>query len=488
MMSDTDPKVLVQQALQLDRQGRVQEALAAYQQVLQRWPTFSDCWYRLAALERRAQRFQAALGAYQRALDHGIRRPEEVHLNRAAIFLEDLHQEQMAERELGMALALNGGYLPAMINLATLYEDLGRRDDALRMYERVLAIDPGSAQALARHANASTLKHADDPVIERLRAAILASPSSADRAELGFALGRALDAVQAYPEAFAAYVDANLDSKLSAAEHFVPYSRAAEEHNIDRLLAAFGNPHSADVLLPAGPRPIFICGMFRSGSTLVEQLLAGHPRVQAGGELPYVPHLARSVVTPFPEAVAGLGQQQVEALAGGYIQGLQRLFPKAEFLTDKRPDNFLYIGLIKRLFPRARIVHTTRAPLDNCLSIYFLHLDQRMSYALDPMDIGHHYQQYRRLMAHWKTLFGADLLEIDYDVLVQDPKPQMQRLLAFLDLEWSDACLSVPPLGRGVKTASVWQVREPLYTRSSGRARHYSAQLSELEGYLAKVD
>jgi hypothetical protein len=224
--------------------------------------------------------------------------------------------------------------------------------------------------------------------------------------------------------------------------------------------------------------------MFRSGSTLAEQLLAGHPRVTAGGELDFLPRIAHEVLAPLSESIAAMPLSRLPALAARYLDTLGTLFPTAEFVTDKRPDNYLYIGLIKQLFPEAKIVHTVRDPLDTCLSIFFLHLDQRMSYALDLMDIGHHYREYQRLMAHWKALYGADILDVSYDTLVREPKPVTEKLLAFLGLDWDEGCLTVPPAGRAIKTASVWQVREPLYQRSSGRARHYARELDELRDYL----
>jgi hypothetical protein len=144
----------------------------------------------------------------------------------------------------------------------------------------------------------------------------------------------------------------------------------------------------------------------------------------------------------------------------------------------------LYLGLIKRLFPDAKIVHTTRNPLDNCLSIFFLHLEQRMSYALNLMDIGHYYREYRRLMAHWKTEFSADIFDFDYDALIKEPQIQMQRLCAFLGLEWPGQVPLVAARSAAIRTASNWQVREPLYSTSSGRARHYADELKELRDYL----
>jgi hypothetical protein len=227
--------------------------------------------------------------------------------------------------------------------------------------------------------------------------------------------------------------------------------------------------------------------MFRSGSTLAEQILGAHSRVAVGGEFAFLPTVVRTELAPFPTTMATLPQERLDALAGRYLEAVARLFPHGERVTDKRPDNFLYIGLIKSLFPDARIVHTVRDPLDNCLSIYFLHLDHGMSYALDLADIAHYYVQYRRLMAHWKTLYGADIFDLDYDALVREPRATIERLTQFCRLEWEDACLSFEQSAKAVKTASVWQVREPLYQRSSGRWRNYAAHIAQLQTYLREA-
>jgi len=483
---------MVREARLLDRQGRLPAAIAAYQSLLARWPALPDCWYSLALLQRKTRQFSAALQSYQRALDLRVRNPEEVHLNRGVIYADYLRQDDAAEREFMAALALNPVYVPALMNLANLHEDLGRREQALAVYENILALEPRCLEALARYANLKTFAGPDDPLIGRLRLA-LAEPAAdaAERASVGFALGRALDVCEAYASAFDAYTQANRESRNSSAAG-VRYDRLLEERLVDRLIAAFPAPRNETVPLAgtpraAAPHPIFVCGMFRSGSTLMEQLLAGHSRVSAGGELDFLPHMAQVVLAPFPESMATVSPLQLEGLAARYREAIGALFPGAECVTDKRPDNFLYIGLIKQLFPNAKIVHTTRDALDNCLSIFFLHLDHRMSYALDLMDIGHHYRQYRRLMAHWKALYAADILDVSYDAFVHDPKPAAEKLLGFLGLEWDDRCLALPSSGRAIKTASVWQVREPLHRRSSGRTRHYARQLDVLRAYLEQT-
>ena len=155
-------------------------------------------------------------------------------------------------------------------------------------------------------------------------------------------------------------------------------------------------------------------------------------------------------------------------------------------VTDKRPDNFLHIGLAKALFPDARIVHTVREPLDNLLSLWFLHLDPAMAYALDLEDAAHWHGQYRRLMAHWKALWPGDVFDLDYDALVADLRPNVAALLDFLGLGWDEKCLAFHAADNVVKTASAWQVREPLYRRSSGRWRHYARHLGPLRAALAQ--
>ena len=486
-MTET-PEAMVREAQRLQRHDRVPEAIAAYERVLARWPRLADCWFNLGILQRRARHLSAALASYQKALDLRISGPEEIHLNRSVIYTDYLRQHDAAERELKAALALKPSYVPALLNLANLYEDLDRRAEAVAVYERLLALDPRNFEGLARYANLQPTDGSDRRLLDQLRSA-LANPaaSAAERASLGFALGRMLDGAGDYDAAFDVYAAANRDSRASAAPRVVRYDRRREEQRIDRLVASARVPPRRGAAVAPSPRPIFICGMFRSGSTLTEQLLAGHASVMAGGELDFLPRCAEVELAPFPESLTSVASERLESLAAQYLSEMACLFPDAVYVTDKRLGNFLYIGLIKSLFPTARIVHTTRDPLDTCLSIYFLHLDHQMSYALDLEGIAHHYRQYHRLMRHWRQVFGADIYDFDYDTFVHEPSVAAARLFAFLDLEWDDQLLARPRARQAIKTASVWQVREPLYERSSGRARHYGWQHVQLRKLLSDV-
>jgi hypothetical protein len=476
-MSEPAWKALMDQASALRNAGRVGEAIAAYQRLLQANPDLSDSWYNLGWLQKQARLFEEALSSYRQALDREVAEPEEVHLNRAVILSDHLGRPEEALGELEAALALNPDYVPALLNLGNLHEDRGDRVAAHTAYQRALSVDPANALALARLAGVSD--EAGGPLVERLRAAIGRSPANpAEQADLGFALGRLLDLGGDFDGAFQAYSDANRASAASYGPAFRGYDRGAHEQFVDRLVATFPKPA---VQRPAsgGQVPLFICGMFRSGSTLVEQILAGHSRVTAGGELDLIPALIAAEIRPYPEALAAAGPRVLEGLRGKYLAAIPAA-GDGTIVTDKRPDNFLHIGLIKAMFPEARIVHTKRNPLDNLLSLYFLHLDPAMAYALDLADAAHWHGQYRRLMAHWLSLYGDDIFDVDYDDLVREPRPMIERLLEFIGLDWEDECLAFHSSQSVVKTASVWQVRKPLYTRSSGRWKNYERHLRPL--------
>jgi len=267
LSAELEPAALIREANALRLAGRDAEAEAAYLRLLSRWPALPDAWFNLGVVQRRIGRFEAALASYEQAIARGIRGPEEVLLNRAFIYSEYLRQDETAARELTEALRVNPAYVPALLNLAKLHEDCGEREPARALYERALTLDPHCALALARLANLLARDAHDDSFIERLRGAI-ARPGApaAERAELGFALGRALDGRADYPAAFAAYQAANRDSRASALPATVHYDRAAQEQVTEELLGTpLPPPLQVATADPVRPRPIFICGMFRSG-------------------------------------------------------------------------------------------------------------------------------------------------------------------------------------------------------------------------------
>ncbi|MEO8455922.1 MAG: sulfotransferase [Sphingomicrobium sp.] len=478
-MAEQEWQDLLRQASHLRKGGRLEEAIAAYQRLLATKADLPDSWYNLAWLQRQARAFEDSLASYQRALDLGVREPEEVHLNRAVIYADHLHQPERAEREIKAALGKNPSYVPALLNLGNVREDLGDRSGARAAYKRALEVDPDNMLALARLGGLSHAAELDVTLAAQLRSALeQPGATAAERADVGFALANLLDASGKYDEAFAAARAANHASRDASQ---AAYDRKTHERFVDRLIATFDEPVPPSDVLPS---PIFICGMFRSGSTLVEQILGAHSCVTSGGELDLIPALV-SRIAGYPDSVKRADGAAIARWRQAYLDGLPARPSESRLVTDKRPDNFLHIGLIKTLFPSARIIHTRRNPLDNLLSLYFLHLDPGMAYALDLDDAAHWHSDYLRLMAHWKALYPDDIFDVDYDELVREPRPVIERLLGFCRLEWEDNVLDFHSGRSAVKTASVWQVRQPLHARSSGRWRNYERQLSGLEELIA---
>jgi hypothetical protein len=334
------------------------------------------------------------------------------------------------------------------------------------LYRRILEIDPFYHAALVRIAYAEPVADPDGALVRRIRRALRRSNLDAQaRESLHFALGKALDDSGRYDEAFEHYAAGNQASRA----RLLRYDRYAVEQGVTRIIEAFDAAKLA-AATPVSDAPlVFVTGLYRSGSTLFEQVLAAHPRVTAGGEIDW-----------FMRVPLSLDPADWKVLGDGYLAYLRRSFPGADLVTNKRPDAFGLLGLLKAIFPNARFVNTVRDPRDTALSIWFQQFDDRLGYAADLGDIAHHHRQYRRLMAHWQGLFGDSIFDADYDAYVQDPRGVTGRLLAFLGLEWHEGCLEFQKNASRVRTASVAQVREPLYRTSSGRWRNYQRHLAPL--------
>lgn len=461
----------------LDGLGRTDEAIGHYERLLERQPDLADAHYNVALLYKKERRLGEAQVAYEEALRLRVERPHEVYSNLGVLWSER-HRPANAAEAYEHALELEPGYVPALFNLGGLREEAGDRERSEALYRRILAIEPGHSGALSRLVHARRITPADDPLLGELDKAIAAGDGDAlEREELLFARGKALDDLGRYGEAFEAYRAAN---ELGLQRN-LRYERRVTEQAVDRLIEKFDAGWLRNAAGDSADSPIFICGLFRSGSTLLEQILSGHPAVIAGGELELLPWLVAKRLGEYPDAVLAASREQLREVGDAYGAQVRETFPDAENITDKRPDNFLYLGMIKAIFPAARIVYTKRLAADNCLSIWFQQLGP-LAYATDLANIAHYYAQHERLMAHWRGLFGADVFTVDYDALVTDPEPVVCRLLEYLGLEWDERTLDFRDSVRPVKTASVWQVREELHSRSSGRWKHYAPFLRDIEG------
>ena len=490
----------LQQAAQLLQQGQLQQAIVAYQGVLQTQPHSADAWYNLGYLLRRTGDVSGALDAYAQALACGATSPEQIHLNRAALYSDHLHQDAAALRELELALRCRPDYAPALLNLGNLHEELGARDQAIAAYSRLIAIPQTDValhalqlQATARLLHLDPPLHAEDGRLLELGQAVSRPGQDAEIvATLLHALAHAYDRLGLHARAFDAASAGNRHGHAQAKR----YDPLRTQQHFDHIATVFAAADGATSMLPQVTEqdtaaPLFICGMFRSGSTLLEQALSRHSCIAAGGEMDALPRLVAQSLSPFPQAAQALSAQTLAQLAARYRQRMAAAVPEHEhlrYISDKRPDNFQLIGLIKQLFPAARIVHTRRHALDNGLSIFMQQLNPHgFSYAGRLEDIGDFYAAYQRLMNHWLALYPDSIHTFDYDAFVAAPEPTLRALLDLLQLPWEPDCLDFHQAPGAVRTASYWQVRRPLHADASGRWRHYAAQLAPLRAALAQA-
>jgi hypothetical protein len=270
-----------------------------------------------------------------------------------------------------------------------------------------------------------------------------------------------------------------------------PDGRAEYQAMFDRIEAAFTKEafSRAKRAAPAEPVPLFVLGMPRSGTTLVEQLLAAHPEVAAGGEMDYMRRTLRRAVEretgcPFPQNFETLCAHGANSMARAYARRLKLTGGESRYVTDKTPGNFHLLGLLRVLFPHGKIVHVTRDPLDTCFSILQYPFDDRSPHTCDVELLAYAYARYLRLMQRWRELFGDEFTPIEYERLVSSPAEEGRRLFEYCGLEWNDSYLDFYRAGSAVRTFSAQQVRRPIYTSSVGAWREFADELAPLQQAL----
>lgn len=459
----------------LVEQRQIAEAAECYRRLIDIQPRLADSRYNYARLLNGAGKPEAALEQYQVCLDLGISHPEEVYSN-ISVILSDQHRHREAEQALEAALTANTDFIPALYNLGVVREERGQWDSASELFWKILALEPDHCDALTHLAHGQTISDPDNALIGMLLEALTRSDTDTlTREALRFALGKIYDDCKLYEEAFGQYQQGNEYSHQRTGT----YDRARQEALVSKLIEFTSGPWLAEVEPLWDHAPVFICGMFRSGTTLLEQMLTSHPQLTAGGELNFF-----NQQMPLPGTLDTLDQARLHNIGKGYIDFLTQSFPDAVRVINKRPDNFVNMSLIQALFPRGRFINTSRHPLDNCLSIYFQQFAGSVKYHTRLLDVGHYYLQYRALMDCWKQRFPDNIHNVDYQSLVSQPQQELEPLLSFLALDWHQGCLDFHKSGNRVRTASVWQVRQPLYQRSRGRWHNYESHLEPLKEYL----
>ncbi|MBT8484498.1 MAG: tetratricopeptide repeat protein [Phycisphaerales bacterium] len=392
-----------------------------------------------------------------------------------------------AEASYQHALRLEPGHPPAVAGLAQIMESRGDTDGAHRLLAG--ALEPPNflvADAFARVCRRRRVPEDAVPVLEQLLARGELTPHHA--AIVHQRLGQALESLERYDEAFDHYRQSNK-----------PHQGGWNQRLFEQTVASLQATFSAEAMtrLPRSPRrralPIFIVGMFRSGTTLTESVIASHPQAHGAGELSHVQRLAVSLPerldanVQYPECVTGVTPELLDKLAGEYTDAVQPLAPDARRITDKMPLNYLHLGLIALMFPGARIVHCIRNPLDTCLSCYATGFTPSAAYTADLRHLAAVYVGYRELMKHWQTvLTDVEIFELRYEDLVHDQERVTRELIEHCGLPWDDACLRFHETNRIARTPSVDQVRSKMYDSSIGRGKRFEKHLGTLVAGLGE--
>jgi tetratricopeptide (TPR) repeat protein len=365
----------------------------------------------------------------------------------------------------------------AIANRGSLFMEFGRKEEALTAMEEAAKAFPHSPGVLFNQTDLKRFKPGD-PLIGRMLALLARDGITlSDRATLHFGLGKAFLDIGDSDQAFRHYAEGNRLKRSTFvydAEVNARWMTSIAEVFTPALLTAKANAGARSDL------PVFVVGMPRSGTTLIEQILGSHPMVTPAGELKRLQGLTDALPN-YPACVADLTAVELKTLGEAYLAQVAPMAAGKRHVVDKMPSNFLLCGMIRLVLPEARIVHSRRDPLDTCLSCYTKLFAGEQAFAYDQTELGHFHRAYQALMAHWRAIMPAThFLEVDYEKVVDDLEGEAQRMLDFLGLPWDERVLKFHETERPVRTASVNQVREPIYHASVGRWRKHAAQLKPL--------
>ena len=465
------------------------------------------------------QQLDDAAASYRKVLE--LQPGNVAALCNLSMTLLDKGERAQAATLCDQAISMQAGFAGAHLLRGSIHAALGEFELAADSYHHASALQPGNLTAVAGEANAlvklgsmeaayaliSPYIHAniDDTSLaiayasmheihgDAGRAAkqlerLLAMPSLTNkmRLQLHFSAGELYDRMKMYDKAFVHYRMGN----NYVARH---YSAAEDRSRLDKTIAAFG----ADTLQRFACAeysvltPVFIVGMPRSGTSLVEKILSRHSQVRPGGEMPCIPEISVTLFDSsggriaYPEDILKVDVENIREQANHHRQRLELTAQGCPVVTDKLPHNFLYLGLIQILYPDARIIHCRRNVLDTCLSNYFQYFSGPLDYPYKLEDIASHYNHYTELMEHWRRVLELDMFEVDYEMLVTRQEETTRKLVDFCGLQWESDCLSFHKSTGVTRTASYAQVRQPMYRHSIERWRNYEKHLQPLLRHLA---
>jgi tetratricopeptide (TPR) repeat protein len=498
--------------------GQFEEAAASYRRAINIKPESAIAHNNLGTACKDLGNRDAAIESYRKAI--GINPVYAEAYSNLGNVLYEFGRFDVALENCRKAIEINPAYPEAYSNLGNILKDIGQLDGALASFHQALAIDPKYDKAILGESQLFMVNGEMELAEEAIRKALLFKPDNLEarfllaqarktrtgdenldalvkaeqavrnnllalpyqkKVSLYFALGKSFDDLGDHDRAFPHFIEgcrmkrATLEyDAVQMTNRFNETIRIFDGDTIERLRGG-GNLSGV---------PIFVLGMPRSGTTLIEQIIASHPEVHGAGELPDMQSITQREVSgtrSFPGNILKLDCAALNKWGDDYVASLLKQAPDARHITDKMPNNFWFIGLIHVMLPNAKIIHVSRNPVDTCLSCFTKLFSGTLNQTYDLAELGRYYVDYARLMEHWrKVLPAVAFLDVQYEDVVADQETEARRMIDFCGLDWNDACIDFYKHNRPVGTASVTQVRRPIYKSSVERWRHYEKFLGPL--------
>jgi tetratricopeptide (TPR) repeat protein len=428
------------------QQDRIDDAVACAAEAAELSPRNSNAHYLHASMLAIAGRSTEALEAYRRALD------------------------------------INTWHTAAWVGMGHLLKTLGQQEEGVAAYRKAIEQRPNFGEVYWSLANLKTFRFTPEEVADMERRLEEKDLDEDARVHFLFTLGKAMEDQKEYARAFEYYAEACVTQRMRITYDPVD-TEVVNERIRSVFTATFLAEHEGEGC--PDPSPIFIVGLPRSGSTLIEQILASHSQVEGTAELPDVGRVigslpARCEGQRYPEGVRLLDAADWRELGEFYLERTQRHRGGLPFFTDKMPNNFPSVGLIHLMLPNAKIIDARRHPLDSCFGSLKQHFAHGQTFSYDLVELGEYFLEYRRMMRHWQEVLPGRVLEVRYEDMVRDQEGQTRRLLAYCGLDWEDRCLRFYETERAVRTASSEQVRQPIYSSSVNHWRHFRKELAPL--------
>jgi tetratricopeptide (TPR) repeat protein len=463
------------------KQKRYAGAEVLLKQAVEVAPGFNQAWAELCTVQFEQEKFDDAIESAKRLIKLKPGAPDG-HIWLATASASAGHHQDAIE-SFDKALEIAPEHVGALCGKGNAYRTIGDQDSSITAFRRAIKANPLHAEAYWSLANMKTFRFEDSEVDDML--ALLGDERIPleGQVQLNNALGLEAEGRREYDRAFELIQRGNI---LRRGQEF--YDRVENEEKINLTIEAF-TPQFLEDNTGHGdpdPAPIFIVGLPRSGSTLIEQILSSHSMVDGTHELADLGKaikFSRKLTGPrlrYPTSVANMDADGFKRLGNNYIKRTRQFRGSRPFFTDKNPNNFVHVGLLHLILPKAKIINAKRHPLDSCFGSYKQLFAQGQPFCYDLVEVGEYYLQYQRLMDHWHEVLPGKVLDVQYEEVVADLEGQVRRILEYCGLDWEESCLRFHETSRSVKTASSEQVRQPIYSSAVNTWRHYEPHLDTL--------